>query len=322
MSVRRIQRAGFAILLFAFGLQGQQSGLVVSAGYSAPEPLKAAPGQVITLFVRGEQGTRLTAAAASLPLPTSLADYSVTLHQTFSSNPIPTPLFAVYPADQCYGLSPSSCSLLTAITIQIPYELAPNVPRSGRPSNFAALTVSYRGAAGEAFPLDPVSDSIHMLNSCDSTFPPGFERPLDLAGPCKPLVAHLDGSLVTPSRPAVAGETLVLYAFGLGGAGATVRSGEGVRSPLPLADVTIGFQVGVNLPPVRPAVQPPATGSSPLPVFAGLTPGQVGLYQIAFVVPPLPRTTEECTAARINSNFTVTIARQASFDGAGICIAP
>jgi uncharacterized protein (TIGR03437 family) len=322
MGARRVVIGCIVSLLWAPALHAQQqSPAVVSAGYSAPESLSAAPGQVITLFLRGEPGARIHAAATSLPLPVSLAGYSVHLHQTYSQDPIPAPLFAVYTVDRCFGLAATTCSTLTALTIQIPYELSPNIPRSGRPTNFAALTVSHRGVSGEPFPLDPVSDSIHVLNSCDTTFPPGFERPTDLAGPCKPVVAHLDGTVVTPSRPAAAGETLVLYAFGLGASGGTVRNGEGVRSPIPLTDVSIGFQVGVNLSPVRPSAPPPPAGNSPLPVFAGLTPGQVGLYQIAFVVPPLPASAEECTASRISSNFTVTISRQASFDGAGICVA-
>ncbi len=299
-------------------------GRILGAGYSVPPPLKVAPGQVITLFVHSPNGIQPERGftADRIPLPVSINGFAVKLEQTFGPT-VEVPLFAVYPVDDCVGLNPSVCTDLTAITLQIPWELVNNRSQGGgRPENFALLRVSYQGVAGDAFPIQPESDSIHIINSCDSTMPPGFERIGDFAGGCRPLVTHLDGRLVTAANPAAAGETLVMYAFGLGHTGASVRSGDTARAPIGLTDVALQFNSGVNLAPVRPAALPPPAGNAPIPVFAGLTPSQVGLYQIAFTVPALAAGTPACTASTIASNFTVSVGRAQSFDGAGICIQP
>jgi hypothetical protein len=54
-------------------------------------------------------------------------------------------------------------------------------------------------------------------------------------------------------------------------------------------------------------------------VFVGLTPGQIGLFQVNFVVPPPPSGTAPCGYAQ--SNLTVSIGG-GSFDGAGIGVDP
>ncbi|MFN7932051.1 MAG: hypothetical protein U0R19_01915 [Bryobacteraceae bacterium] len=315
-------------MLSLAGLAAAQSprapGRILGAGYSVPPPLKVAPGQVITLFVHSPNGIQPERGftADAVPLPTSINGFAVKLEQTLGPTNVEVPLFAVYPVDDCVGLNPSVCTDLTAITLQIPWELLNNRSGGGRPENFATLRVSYQGTPGDAFPIQPESDSIHIINSCDSTMPPGFVRPADLAGGCRSLVTHLDGKLVTAANPASAGETLVMYAFGLGQTGASIRSGDAVRAPVGLTDVAMQFNPGVNLAPVRPTALPPPGGNAPLPVFAGLTPSQVGLYQIAFTVPALAAGSQACTASTIASNFTVSIARSQSFDGAGICIQP
>lgn len=205
-------------------------GPVMSAGYSAPRPLRVSPGQVLTLFLRAETNRPIPAAAArELPLPVTLNGYSAALRQTFSPAPIALPLFAVYPVNDCYGLVPSACTSLTAITVQIPWELTPNIPGTRRPENFAVLTISYQGTAGEAIPLQADTDSIHVLNSCDSI--KGVAGIEETAGLCRPLVVHRDGRIVTPANPAVGGETLTMYAYGLGVWDGVVGTGAAARSP-------------------------------------------------------------------------------------------
>lgn len=65
------------------------------------------------------------------------------------------------------------------------------------------------------------------------------------------------------------------------------------------------------------------------PLFAGLAPGYVGLYQVNFTVPQGPQNgIAHCAlpgsfAPGSNvpqSNLTVSIGGQFSFDGAGICV--
>jgi uncharacterized protein (TIGR03437 family) len=290
-------------------------GPVVSAGYSAPQPVRVSPGQVITLFVHAN-GTQPAEAAIAkdLPLPVTLNGYTVTIRQTFQTGSVAVPLFAVYPVENCYGLEPSVCSELVAITVQVPWELVPNVDSARRPENFALLTVAYQGVDGEAYPVEAVTDSIHIVNSCDATMPPGVQRPEDLTGPCKPVVTHADGRLVTAGNPAKSGEALTMYAVGLGRTEGTPRTGDAVAAAVALPDVKLGFEYGVN----RPTSEPAAGGAAP--IFAGLVAGQVGLYQVTFTVPAASGSVTACTASTIRSNLTVSIGRQSSFDGAGICV--
>jgi uncharacterized protein (TIGR03437 family) len=83
-----------------------------------------------------------------------------------------------------------------------------------------------------------------------------------------------DSSLITAASPARPGEYIVLYLVGMGQTDNPVASGA--ASPAnPLARVT-------SVPVVT-------LGGNPAPaVFAGLTPGSVGLYQIDLQVPAVP----------------------------------
>ncbi len=173
-------------------------GRILGAGYSVPPPLKVAPGQVITLFVHSPNGIQPERGftADAVPLPTSINGFAVKLEQSLGPTNVEVPLFAVYPVDDCVGLNPSVCTDLTAITLQIPWELVNNRSGGGRPENFATLRVSYQGTAGDAFPVQPESDSIHIIISCDSTMPPGFVRPADLTGGCHSDITRTGGSVV------------------------------------------------------------------------------------------------------------------------------
>jgi uncharacterized protein (TIGR03437 family) len=85
------------------------------------------------------------------------------------------------------------------------------------------------------------------------------------------IAQHGDGTLVSNDSPAKANEYLVAYGAGMGGTNATPESGA--ASPLsPLAQPSDPPTLLINGAP------------APL-LFAGLTPGLVGLYQINFQVP-------------------------------------
>jgi uncharacterized protein (TIGR03437 family) len=131
------------------------------------------------------------------------------------------------------------------------------------------------------------------------------------------LVTHLDGELVTPANPAVAGEVVRMYVLGLGKTEGVLKTGDIVRSPVALPDLAASFQIGLNLEPNRPA-----TAGDEISVMASLIEGQVGIYQVLMTIPEIPADTQACTASTIESNFTVSIGRQQSFAGAGICVQP
>ncbi|MDZ4798559.1 MAG: hypothetical protein SGI92_10390 [Bryobacteraceae bacterium] len=290
-------------------------GPVISAGYAPPAPIAVAPGQVITLFSRASASSQLTDAAIAeqTPLPTSLGGFSVFLEQTFSETLIPLPLFAVFPLRNCYGLVPSVCTPLTAITVQIPWQLRPNVPRSARPENFAVLRLSQAGVSGESVPLNPVADAIHVVSTCDTTMPAVSSRPPESTGACRPLLTHLDGELVTPGNPARAGETVVLYLVGLGATSLGQENGMAAAGPAALEGIRAAFRFGADLDPQEPGT------SNLTPSYAGPTPGQVGLYQISFAVPEPPGGTLPCPSAS-SSNITVSFGRAVSFGGVAFCV--
>jgi uncharacterized protein (TIGR03437 family) len=93
-----------------------------------------------------------------------------------------------------------------------------------------------------------------------------------------PIIVHLDNSLVSPSSPAAPGETLVIYATGIGKLTNPVTTGAGApgspfASAVDTPTVTIGG--GAN-------AQPAQAGQV---LFAGLSPGSVGLAQIDVTLP-------------------------------------
>jgi uncharacterized protein (TIGR03437 family) len=88
------------------------------------------------------------------------------------------------------------------------------------------------------------------------------------------IATRPDGSLITPESPAVPGEVLVIYAAGLG---ATQPAITGLIIPHAAASISARSQFAVLLNDV------------PLPddhiLYAGLTPGFAGLYQINCILP-------------------------------------
>jgi uncharacterized protein (TIGR03437 family) len=95
------------------------------------------------------------------------------------------------------------------------------------------------------------------------------------------VAEHANGTLISPSAPASAGETIVLFAAGLGRTSPDLSSGFIAQVPVTILDAS-QLQVLLN------GVPCPA-GSI---FYAGVTPGFAGLYQINLrlpnVLPPNP----------------------------------
>lgn len=313
--------------------QNSASNTIVGAGYSLPAPLNVAPGQLVTLFVQGvgQSLTQPVAAARDGKLPGSLAGISVTLRQGFA---LIVPMLEVRPVSTCADSSQTGCGTLTAITVQIPFEIQTLCPLCARTIGTlpAELFVSENGTNGALISLNPLDDQVHILTSCDTVVSNATPN-LNFTGlPCPSVVTHGDGSLVSSANPAKPGEQIVAYAVGLGRTNPAVTTGEITPASAPtVANFALDFNFRPNALPTKPRPQsttgdpPPAIG----PIFTGLTAGYAGLYQINFIAPQAPPGTPACMdpnagppgANTVQSNLTVSIGGGFSFDGAGICVA-
>jgi hypothetical protein len=311
-------------------LFAQSNPSVVDAGYTGITVVPVAPGQVTTVFVTGIGNVTEKVSARNAPLPNTLGGISATLIQIGGS--VPAPIMSVFPFRYCYSSNPpSTCASITAITLQIPFEL--NIPTLDEPPLAAYLQVSDAAGHTAAVVLSQDSDAIHVLRSTDTILAQDGAFATTLPGG---VVTHSDGTPVDALHPAQVGEELVMYAVGLGLTSPAVPTGSPSPSPAvrTVEMVTPNFDYRPNAPP-SPAYEP-STGNPPpiaVPAFVGLTPGFVGLYQVNFTVPAAPAGLPACVnSARVGggansfafafTNLTVTLTGANSFDGAAICVGP
>jgi uncharacterized protein (TIGR03437 family) len=315
MRVKQYVSGKAASLLTAAGLvlfpvSGQAQTTVIGAGYITPQPINVSPGQVITIFASVAGKPQSQPVTSSPPLPSSLGGFSVLLRQSFI-DPILIPILSVSDAQSCSSVVPMQCNTVSQITVQIPYELMPNIPHVSLPQNFARLEINYNDSQTSSLFLNPVPDSIHVLNSCD------VASGMNQTDGCAPVIAHGNGSLVTSDNPASASEIVTMSLVGMGQPAGMVTTGAAAPQSTPTLDgVTIGYDARVNASPsmLVPTSSFPVDG-------AQLRPGSVGVYDIPFLVPALPAGVAACSGA-IRSNLTVNISRTTSFDGVGICVVP
>ncbi len=315
-----------------------QGPTLAGSGYSDPSIILVAPGQITTIFVTGLK-TVLPSSPVNaniIPLPTTLAGITVTLNQT------PAPLLSIQQLAVCNTAPPvppppsppSPDCLITAITVQIPYDLAAPGDNAGRP---VLLTVSENGTVSQTFRVLPMTDNIHVMKTCDVFPSPKFIRaaqpiPTATGTLCVPFVTHGNGDLITANNPAQPGEEIVIWAFGMGLTNPTPKTGEASPTPAaPLASpVRFQFDFRVNAAPSRPYMNPLILIPVQAPVFNGLTPGQVGLYQVNLRIPNPVAAVPSCTTGTqtllpyntVYSNLTIDLGGSASFDGAAICVQP
>ena len=188
-------------------------------------------GSAASVFAVGSVNAPGVVAAEATPLPGSISNVSVAL------NGITAPLYAV-----------ANVQGVEQVNFQVPWELASAataqlvVTRDGVSS--AAVTVPLRAAQPGIFTTD---------------------------GQNAIAVHNADNTLVTSERPAVTGETIYVYATGLGPV--SNQPATGAAGPLsPLARTP-------DLPVVT------LNGMTCLVQFSGLAPGFVGIYQVNVRVP-------------------------------------
>jgi uncharacterized protein (TIGR03437 family) len=156
------------------------------------------------------------------------------------------------------------------------------------------------GQAGTPFNATVLPFRPHILTLCDATSVNREYGPLSM--PCPSVVTHSDGSLVEASNPAQPGETVVMYAFGLGPTSQAVPAGT--ATPMALITTAVPYTLLMAYRGSGPASAPPLQGYAP--AFAGLTPGQVGLYQVNFLVPAPSGPISDCGSPD-GANLFVTL---------------
>lgn len=206
-------------------------GVLDGAGFVVGQAV--APGSLVSIFGTGLATSLLQ--GDTVPLSTSIGGTSVTM------NGIPAPLYFVSGGQ---------------VNAQVPWNVLPEGVNSGT----ANVVVSLNGA-----------------NSLASTVNVGQFSPNVFAAGTFAIAINPDGLLAAPdgaipgltTRPAKAGETLILYANGLGPVDVPVENGA-PGNPLRTNTTTPTVLFG---------------GVAVTPAFAGLTPQFPGVNQINVVVP-------------------------------------
>jgi uncharacterized protein (TIGR03437 family) len=136
----------------------------------------------------------------------------------------------------------------------------------------APLTATSEGRIEIQIPGDLPAGGANIVVCVSGEMSNTFVTSVQAALPAILAIVHQsDGSLVGNADPAVAGETLVVYMAGLGAVNASLSLGEAAPAS----------------PPAATVLTPQATlGNTPVNVvFSELSPGCVGLYQVAVAMP-------------------------------------
>ena len=306
--------------VFAVTLASAQVPTIIGGGYTPPQAVFAAPGQVMTFFVAGV-GKHLTREplVASAPLPVSLAGIELTLHQEVEPTKVSVPIIGAMLMDTCASIRNTPCNgtRIAALTVQIPFELS-IAPLNGHPGEWgeAILRISEDRVTSGDFLITAVASNVHFMTS-----PSPIAWDVRLDGPRRASVFHIDGTQVSPGKPARAGETLVVYGYGFGRPMKAVKTGEAPQQANPVSGYG-ELKFLALLPETSGAIDGTGPAIGLYVSYIGVTPGAVGVYQINFTVPPVPSGIQRCGGVTATPwNFMVTY-DDASSNSFALCVEP
>ena len=323
-------RTAIAFGLAVIGALAQPVPPVSDIAYGpVPSRIRVAPGQVTPLRIGGVRllegdGYQFLLAPPGSPLPPSLGPVSVLVSRGYFGEVAPArtfepvPIFAIEQwSTLCESQNYTDSCLSAIITVQMPFDLPPE-PSSTFPLAPQPSLLKVKTGPKETAPMRLTVDARrpHIAKSCDK---PGGRR--DVCD--SQLVTSTDGRLLrTRNNPSsgidlAPGDVAVIYAYGLGRTNPDVTAGlevigiVPVRSPLPVRLEWLASNGGVvELREVDP-------------LYAGLTPGTVGLYQINLMIPETPQGVEPCgSLVRANLRITIPAAALGPAEAVEICVKP
>jgi uncharacterized protein (TIGR03437 family) len=315
------------ILCLSLSCASAQSGAsLVGASYSAPSAFEVAPGQVVTLFFNGikpgPDGKLRSATADVQALPVTLAGLSARVTQARHAVDQRIPVFSIRQENQCGGTQPASAGcVLTAMRVQIPFELSLEPEPEGRPAAPAQLILEEDGQASKPFPLQPVVSNAHVLTSCDQDWDTHPESA------CNRLAFHADGRKVNAAAPAKRGEVIAVYVYGLGPTWPAAPTGKPAPNGVEIPQSGV-LRVWAELrdQPINASASAPrffdseaASQPGDAIQFAGLAPGWVGLYQLNILVPDDFKTVLPC-GGEIHANAVALITSPKGSETVPLCV--
>jgi uncharacterized protein (TIGR03437 family) len=221
-----------------------QDSIVNAASLSAGVP--PSPGSVVSIF--GANFANSLTVASTPELPTDLNGVRVTF------NGIPAPLYFVSP---------------NQINAQIPYELTGTSPR-------VVVSNAFGQSESRVLPLENSDPAIYSLNQS------GRGQGAILIANTS-LVAGVTGQPGVAARPARPGETITIYANGMGAVTPSIANGVNSCGGVCAPDASnLTLRRVVNNPTV--IIDGSAIPSANV-LFAGLAPQFVGLYQVNVTLP-------------------------------------
>jgi len=297
----------FAALLSLplWGQTSQTTGTLAGAGYRNASPvIEAAPGQVLIVSLYGAKA-RLTEPVYGKPVPpnllaTTVGGFSAQLVQSQTRTSV-----GIYGVTQsgCPG-SAIPCQPVTNLTLQVPFQLLTSLASN----SYAGLEFKEGDTVLMQFPILPVSDKVHVINSCDESLI--YYSVFGSEDACTSAVVRPRGGLITPRNPVHPGEPLVAFAYGMGDA-----------TPSP---VSVPFQAGLTKQPfiLRYAGAGGPAYWAQAPDGVSLTTSN-GTYEIHFTVPPLPDSPlPPCGQGGIYGNMKVSVSGTHSSDTFDLCVTP